>query len=145
MPGFSTVTWRPMRAVCWRAGASISNACCAQRHFLDVDADSLYALGERLFNQTLDELRSVTRALRGDEDIGALRHQIPFAAYVEPTPGDPAQHGLYYVTPPADDAARAEHNACNANWASRRHRRVGRSPGTVKPPPCPWAMPPAGR
>lgn len=134
-----------------------------QRHFLDVDADGLYALGEHLFTQTLSELKSVTRALRGDADIGALhhalgerfapppdlleayrlamdearifvaaqglislpgaetlqvvetpvflRHQIPFAAYVEPTPGDPAQRGLYYVTPPADDAARAEHNA----------------------------------
>lgn len=28
-----------------------------------------------------------------------LRHQIPFAAYVEPAPRDPRQHGWYYVTP----------------------------------------------
>lgn len=134
-----------------------------QRHFLDIDADALYAFGQRLFDETLTELKAVTRTLRGDEDIAAmhhalterfpapaglldayrqamadarafvaeralvslppaeslqvietpafLRHQIPFAAYVEPMPGDPAQRGLYYVTPPADAAARAEHNS----------------------------------
>ncbi len=40
-----------------------------------------------------------------------LRHLIPFAAYREPPPGDPAQQGWYWVTPPASAAERAEHNA----------------------------------
>lgn len=39
-----------------------------------------------------------------------LRHQIPFAAYQPPVPSDPAQRGLYYVTPPEGEAALAEHN-----------------------------------
>lgn len=39
-----------------------------------------------------------------------LRHQIPFAAYKKPMPGDPAQQGYYYVTPPTDGSALAEHN-----------------------------------
>jgi uncharacterized protein (DUF885 family) len=39
-----------------------------------------------------------------------LRHQIPFAAYHEPSPADPEQHGYYYVTPPRDDAELAEHD-----------------------------------
>jgi len=39
-----------------------------------------------------------------------LRHQIPFAAYCEPVPNDPAQRGYYYVTPPADAAELAEHD-----------------------------------
>ncbi len=39
-----------------------------------------------------------------------LRHQIPFAAYCEPTPNDPAQQGYYYVTPPQSEAELAEHD-----------------------------------
>lgn len=39
-----------------------------------------------------------------------LRHQIPFAAYQEPTPTDPQQQGYYYVTPPAGAEQLAEHN-----------------------------------
>jgi len=39
-----------------------------------------------------------------------LRHRIPFAAYCEPAPNDPAQRGLYYVTPPNDAAELAEHD-----------------------------------
>lgn len=39
-----------------------------------------------------------------------LRHQIPFAAYCDPAPTDPEQHGYYYVTPPADEAELAEHD-----------------------------------
>ncbi|MFQ6024361.1 MAG: DUF885 domain-containing protein, partial [Acidiferrobacterales bacterium] len=39
-----------------------------------------------------------------------MRHQIPFAAYSEPAPNDPEQHGYYYVTPPADEEQLAEHN-----------------------------------
>ena len=39
-----------------------------------------------------------------------LRHEIPFAAYNEPSPNDPEQHGYYYVTPPQDEEQLAEHN-----------------------------------
>jgi uncharacterized protein (DUF885 family) len=40
-----------------------------------------------------------------------LRHQIPFAAYMEPSPIDPGQKGYYYVTPPQDEEQLAEHDA----------------------------------
>ena len=39
-----------------------------------------------------------------------LRHQIPFAAYWNPMPTDPAQTAYYYVTPPQDEASCGEHN-----------------------------------
>lgn len=39
-----------------------------------------------------------------------LRHQIPFAAYMEPSPVDPEQRGYYYVTPPQDEEQLAEHD-----------------------------------
>lgn len=48
-----------------------------------------------------------------------LRHQIPFAAYSEPSPNDPAQQGYYYVTPPRDAAELAEHD-----YAGLRHTCV---------------------
>ncbi len=132
------------------------------RHFLDLDADRLHNMGQRLMARTAVELRRVTRELRGDEDMAALtaalhrrhppaegllnayregmqaardfvaarelvslpereelrvvetpvflRHQIPFAAYMEPQPRDPRQRGYYYVTPARDAAALGEHN-----------------------------------
>jgi uncharacterized protein (DUF885 family) len=39
-----------------------------------------------------------------------LQHQIPFAAYYEPSPTDPKQQGYYYVTPPKTDDELGEHN-----------------------------------
>ena len=39
-----------------------------------------------------------------------LRNQIPFAAYMEPAALDAAQHGYYYVTPPAGPEQLAEHD-----------------------------------
>lgn len=39
-----------------------------------------------------------------------LRHQIPFAAYLEPAANDPEQCGYYYVTPAADASLLGEHN-----------------------------------
>lgn len=132
------------------------------KHFLPVDADQLYDIGERLFNETLSELKALTKKLQGDEDYLALskqlqkkhpeagdlvaayseqmnaakeflqthdlvtlpenehlqvvetplflRHEIPFAAYVDPMPGDPAQQGYYYVTPVESDEQLGEHN-----------------------------------
>ena len=38
-----------------------------------------------------------------------IRHQIPFAAYMEPVPTDPQQKGLYYVTIPDNDEDLREH------------------------------------
>ncbi|MFQ5849863.1 MAG: DUF885 domain-containing protein [Candidatus Binatia bacterium] len=38
------------------------------------------------------------------------RHEIPFAAYLSPSPKDPEQVGHYYVTPVADDDLLREHN-----------------------------------
>ena len=38
------------------------------------------------------------------------RHEIPFAAYLSPSPKDPAQVGYYYVTPVSDDDLLREHN-----------------------------------
>ncbi|MEW6613577.1 MAG: DUF885 domain-containing protein [Pseudomonadota bacterium] len=49
-------------------------------------------------------------ALSVVETPAFLRHQIPFAAYMEPAPNDPRQQGYYYVTPVADPALLAEHN-----------------------------------
>lgn len=39
-----------------------------------------------------------------------LRHQIPFAAYLEPSVADLQQQAYYYVTPVHDDAELREHN-----------------------------------
>ncbi len=44
------------------------------------------------------------------ETPGFLRHQIPFAAYWNPMPTDPAQTAYYYVTPPQDEPSWGEHN-----------------------------------
>lgn len=38
------------------------------------------------------------------------RHEIPFAAYLSPSPTDPEQVGYYYVTPVSDDDLLREHN-----------------------------------
>jgi uncharacterized protein (DUF885 family) len=38
------------------------------------------------------------------------RHEIPFAAYLSPSPNDPDQVGYYYVTPVTDDDLLREHN-----------------------------------
>lgn len=38
------------------------------------------------------------------------RHEIPFAAYLSPSPKDPYQVGYYYVTPVNDDDLLREHN-----------------------------------
>ncbi len=39
-----------------------------------------------------------------------LQHQIPFAAYLDPSIVDPFQTGYYYVSPTKDDAELKEHN-----------------------------------
>ncbi len=39
-----------------------------------------------------------------------LQHQIPFAAYLDPSIADLSQTGYYYVTPPKNEAELVEHN-----------------------------------
>lgn len=39
-----------------------------------------------------------------------FRHEVPFAAYQEPTPADPDQHAYYYVTPTDDPDLLAHHD-----------------------------------
>lgn len=132
------------------------------RHFLDVDAGQLHALGKALFEHTNRDLKRVCRELSGDDDVPALvdkiqadhptsdtmiksyreqmnaareflmrkdlvtiperetltvvetplflRHEIPFAAYLEPAPSDVKQHGYYYVTPADQPKTLAEHS-----------------------------------
>jgi uncharacterized protein (DUF885 family) len=50
------------------------------------------------------------QALQVVETPAFMRHRIPFAAYLEPAPNDPAQCGYYYVTPPRDAAELGEHD-----------------------------------
>lgn len=143
-------------------GQAYFQAVLQHRHFLDVDAQELYAFGEELVAATERELKLAAHAVVGSDDIAAagrrvqaqhprpqelvsayrtamqtarafvlerelitpptrerlevvetpafLRPQIPFAAYSEPAPNDPAQQGYYYVTPPQDAAQLSEHS-----------------------------------
>ena len=133
-----------------------------ERHFLNINADELYAFGEKLFKDTEKKLEKVTQDLQGNNDVdalmkkiqqthpkkenvldeyrkqmlaarkfveendivsmpgkedlkvietpGFLQHQIPFAAYYEPSPADVNQQGYYYVTPAKTDDELGEHN-----------------------------------
>ena len=49
-------------------------------------------------------------SLKVIETPAFLRHHIPFAAYLQPTPQDPQQQGWYYVTPASSEEALGEHN-----------------------------------
>ncbi|MGH7843950.1 MAG: DUF885 domain-containing protein [Candidatus Binatia bacterium] len=133
-----------------------------KRHFLNHDADTLLALGERLFHETKQELTALAdtlapgktiedaaraiqknhpsfdellpayqiamenaRAFVRDRKLVSFplreelrvvptpefrRHEIPFAAYLSPSPRDTEQIGYYYVTPAADEDLLREHN-----------------------------------
>jgi len=133
-----------------------------ERHFLNIDADELYNFGDKLFNETEQELKKITQELQGNDDVDALmkriqqqrpkkenvldeyrnqmqaarkfveendivslpgkeslkvietplflQHQIPFAAYYEPSPKDVEQQGYYYVTPAKTEDDLGEHN-----------------------------------
>lgn len=134
----------------------------AYKHGLDVNADDLHHFGNKLYDETWQDLLNVTETLQGNHDIHALtekiqnqfkpegdlldiyknrmqaayefvkshdlvslpeqqflhvietpaflKHQIPFAAYLDPMPTDPSQTAYYYVTPPADEDSWGEHN-----------------------------------
>ena len=133
-----------------------------KKHFLDLDAQSLLALGESLFEKTKKELAALAEELASGKEIEEVarriqenhpsvdevlsayhsamesarefvrqkqlvsfppkeelhvvptpefrRHEIPFAAYLSPSPKDPNQVGYYYVTPVTDDDLLREHN-----------------------------------
>ncbi|MCF6194302.1 MAG: DUF885 family protein [Kangiellaceae bacterium] len=49
-------------------------------------------------------------ALKVVEPPGFLQHQIPFAAYYEPSPADVNQQGYYYVTPAKTEDELGDHN-----------------------------------
>lgn len=133
-----------------------------KRHFLDLDAQGLLALGESLFEKTKKELTALTEEIAPGKSVEELarkiqenhpsadgllaayqkameaarefvaekklvsfpprdilrvvptpefqRHEIPFAAYLSPSPKDPEQAGYYYVTPVTEDDLLREHN-----------------------------------
>jgi uncharacterized protein (DUF885 family) len=76
---------------------------------LDVYRRQMRAAREFLAARDLVTLPAVER-LDVIETPIFLRHQIPFAAYREPAPNDPAQQGYYYVTPPRDEEQLREHD-----------------------------------
>jgi len=69
---FLTSEITPLAKGSFARGLDYYNMLLSHRHYLDVDADTLYQLGERLFDETMAELREVTRTLRGDDDIAAM-------------------------------------------------------------------------
>lgn len=126
------------------------------RHFLPVSAERLKHFGEKLFQQTQQQLEKAevesglslaqirehhpraaqllssyqqemqaAKDFLKDHDLvtlpgrqhlnvvdtpGFLRHQIPFAAYLDPSVADLSQSAFYYVTPVSRDAELLEHN-----------------------------------
>jgi len=145
-----------------------------KRHFLTHDAQSLLALGEKLFETTKRELAQVAEEILPGKSIAEValkiqashppasdvlsayqtameksrsfvrekqlvsfppseklrvvptpefeRHEIPFAAYLPPSPKDPEQVGHYYVTPVTDSDELREHN-----WVSLENTSVHES------------------
>ena len=93
------------------------------RHPAAADLLSAYREGMEAAREYVSQHQLVTlpaaEKLKVVETPGFLRHVIPFAAYMEPTPGDSQQKGRYYVTPAETDAALGEHNL-----ASLRHTCV---------------------
>jgi len=133
-------------------------------HCLGVDAQQLFKFGEKLFNETRQELQALCKELPGSDEIEEqlanirhqhpeaksehllnayrgrmkaaynfvvehglvtvpetqtlkvietpvfLRHEIPFAAYDEPSYKDIEQKGYYYVTPVRSEGHLLEHN-----------------------------------
>lgn len=151
----------------YACGEHVFQSLLTEAHFLDVSVHELYQFGQRLYDDTQQQLLALTRELRDDEDVEQalasiredyprggndallaayrqrmkaafdfmvekelvtlpkkqalkimptpefLRHEIPFAAYEEPTYKDPEQQGYYYVTPVKSEGDMLEHN-----WAS---------------------------
>jgi len=145
-------------------GTNHFNNLLSKWHGLNINAEELYAFGERLFKETLVELKELATNIDPEKDIESLlddirqqhpgkegqslmnayrdrmqaaysfvidkdlvtvpeqqalkvvetplflRHEIPFAAYDEPSYKDEEQQGYYYVTPVKSDGHLLEHN-----------------------------------
>ncbi|MCK4711025.1 MAG: DUF885 domain-containing protein [Gammaproteobacteria bacterium] len=59
-----------------------------------------------------------TQHLSVVETPAFLKHEIPFAAYDDPTRNDPKQQGYYYVTIPDNEAGLEEHNKTSIDLTS---------------------------
>ena len=146
----------------YAVGAEHYHLLLKKRHFLSHDASTLLALGERLFQETKQELTALADAIAPGKAVAEVarliqdnhpspeellpayqkamenarafvlsrnlvgfpprqelrvvptpefrRHEIPFAAYLSPSPRDPEQVGYYYVTPADDEDLLREHN-----------------------------------
>jgi len=145
-------------------GESHFNTLLSNWHCLGVDVQRLFKFGEKLFNETRQELQALCKELPGSDDIEEqlanirhqhpeaknehllnayrgrmkaaynfvveqalvtvpetqtlkvietpvfLRHEIPFAAYDDPSYKDTEQKGYYYVTPVRSEGHLLEHN-----------------------------------
>jgi uncharacterized protein (DUF885 family) len=92
-----------------KAVRAIQSKTPDKKELLSVYASTMRAAREFVANRKLVSLPATERVEVIDTPV-FLRHQIPFAAYCDPAPNDPAQLGYYYVTPPADAAQLAEHD-----------------------------------
>ncbi|MFW2373287.1 MAG: DUF885 domain-containing protein [Gammaproteobacteria bacterium] len=147
----------------YACGADFFSALLNDAHFLPVTPDQLHQFGERMFEETRQQMKALAVEMQGHDDVNALlasirgshpqagdsllsayrermkaaydfvrekqlvsmpenqrlkvletpeylRHEIPFAAYEEPTYKDEKQQGYYYVTPVTVDGQLLEHN-----------------------------------
>lgn len=79
------------------------------KHILDQYRQSIHAAFNFVSDRDLVTIPD-TQRLTVVETPRFLRHEIPFAAYDEPTRQDLEQQGHYYVTVPDDEAGFDEHN-----------------------------------
>lgn len=111
-------TQNKMREVCKElTGNEDTSALLQQIQSRHPSADDLlghYRERMQAARQFIEEHRIVpvpeNQKLKVIETPVYLRHQIPFAAYMEPAPNDRDQQGYYYVTPVANDDLLVEHN-----------------------------------
>ena len=66
----------PHAAGDFAVGEDDFNRLLKEKHFLDADASAILAYGERLFAETEDALKALTRKVRGNEDVQAWLAQI---------------------------------------------------------------------
>jgi len=147
----------------YACGTDFFSALLTDAHFLPITPDQLHQFGERMFEETRQQMKALAVEIQGHDDVDALlasirdahpqagdsllsayrermkasydfvrehqlvsmpekqqlkvldtpeyqRHDIPFAAYEEPTYKDEKQQGYYYVTPVTSDGQLLEHN-----------------------------------
>jgi len=88
-----------------------------QHDLLTIYKEQMQAAHDFVKDQHLVSLPA-TEHLHVVETPAFLRHQIPFAAYWNPMPTDPAQTAYYYVTPPQDEESWGEHNLLSLQHTS---------------------------